>query len=296
MRRNMRRNIVRRYLPTVVSFVSRRLGHQKDSETRGLSARERQVADAIAREELATITADDVADLADVPREHAGQLLQRMERKGWLVRVQRGRYAPVSLGTPADAAVEDPWKLAMALYSPGYIGGWSAAEHWDLTEQIFNRVCVVTTRPQRARTQHHGGVDFFVAAARADRLFGTKKLWRGASQVVLADPSRLIVDVLHSPVLGGGARHTLDVVANYWRAPHADANLLLDYAEQFGVGAVFKRIGFTAESFGDVSEAWRERCHAGMSAGISRLDPTGPDRGQIITRWRLRVNIPIPST
>ncbi len=244
---------------------------------------------------MATITADDAAELVGLPRARAGELLQRMARKGWLVRVQRGIYAPVSLGTPAGAAVEDPWALAMALYAPGYIGGWSAAEHWDLTEQIFNRVCVVTTRAQRVRNQEHGGVDFFVTTARDARLFGTKKIWRNNSRVPVADPSRLIIDVLHSPELGGGARHTLDVVANYWRSADASPDLLLDYAERFGVGAVFKRVGFTAELFGDVDDGWVRRCREGMSKGISRLDPTGPDRGRIVTPWRVRVNVPLPS-
>jgi predicted transcriptional regulator of viral defense system len=281
---------------TALNFILRRLTHPEDNPVRGLSARERVLADAVAREERATITADDVIDLLDVPRATAGQILQRMTRKGWLVRVQRGLYAPVPLGTPTGAAVEDPWKLAMALYSPGYISGWSAAEHWDLTEQIFNSVCAVTTVHQRAQAQHHGGVDFLVAMTKPDRLFGTKKIWRGSSQVVIADPSRLVIDVLDSPVLGGGPRHTLDIVANYWRSSHVAPDLLLDYAERFGVGAVFKRLGFTAQAFGDVSDAWLRRCSAGMSKGISRLDPAGPHRGRIVTRWRMRINVPLPST
>lgn len=247
----------------------------------------------MARRELTTITADEVVALLDVSRATASQLLQRMTRKGWLIRVQRGLYAPVPLGTPAGAAVEDPWKLAMALYSPGYISGWSAAEHWDLTEQIFNRTSMVTTVPQRARLQSHGGVDFFVTTATPGRLFGAKKVWRGSSQVVVADPSRLLIDVLDSTALGGGPRHTLDIVRNYWRSPHAAPDLLLEYAERFGVGAVFKRLGFTAGLFGDVETPWLTRCKAGMSAGISRLDPTGPHRGRIATQWRLRINVPL---
>jgi len=269
--------------------------HSKDTFQCGLSARERIVANAFARKELATVTTADVMDLLDVHRAAASQLLQRMAKKGWLLRVRRGLYAPVPLGTPAGAAVEDPWKLAMALYSPGYISGWSAAEHWDLTDQIFNSISVVATVPQRARAQTHGGVDFLVATAKPDRLFGTKKIWRGSSQVVVADPSRLIIDVLDSVALGGGARHTLDITRNYWQSRHASPDLLLNYAERFGVGAVFKRLGFTAQLFGDVGEPWLARCRAGMSSGVSRLDPTGPHRGRTVSHWRLRINVPLES-
>ncbi len=208
--------------------------------------------------------------------------------------MQRGLYSLVPLGAPTlTAGIEDPWLIAMALYSPGYISGWSAAEHWDLTEQIFNTISVVTAVPQRAAAQTHGGIRFHVRSIAPDKIFGTKKIWHGSSQVVVADPSRLVIDVLSSPQLGGGSRHTLDIVRNYWRGEHKDAVRVLKYAERFGIGAVFKRLGFSAEAFGDVTDDWVQQCQAGMSAGTSRLDPEGPERGRITTRWRLRVNVPL---
>ena len=43
-----------------------------------------------------------------------------------------------------DRAVEDAWVLVpTSFWLPQPIGGWSAAEHWDLTEQIFRDVCVL---------------------------------------------------------------------------------------------------------------------------------------------------------
>jgi predicted transcriptional regulator of viral defense system len=53
-------------------------------------------------------------------------------------RIARGFYVPVPLESPnPDMPLEDPWLVGMRLYSPCYIGGWSAAEYTDLTEQIF---------------------------------------------------------------------------------------------------------------------------------------------------------------
>lgn len=61
----------------------------------------------------------------------------------WLARVRRGAYVPVPIESPsADVALEDPWSVAMTTFAPCYMGGWSAAEHWGLTEQIFRSVCV----------------------------------------------------------------------------------------------------------------------------------------------------------
>ena len=99
--------------------------------------------------------------------------------------------------------------------------------------------------------------------------------------------------MLAAPELGGGGRHTLDIVRAYWRSEHADPERLLEYAERYGKGVVFKRLGFTAEVFGSPSQEWLDRCRAGMSEGVSLLDPDGPKRGRIVTRWRVRVNQPI---
>jgi len=267
---------------------------ENNNSGRGLSARERGILDTFAARELATVTAANLQEIASISRSAANLVLRRLAHKGWLRRIRRGIYSPVPLGSPSPrVSVGDPWQIAMALYAPGYISGWSAAEHWDLTEQIFNAVSVVTSVPQRTKRQEHGGFSFFVRSVDKSHIFGTKRIWHGSSQVLVADPSRLVIDVLTTPDLGGGSRHSIDIVRAYWKSEHADPTGLLEYAERLDKGAVFKRLGFTAEAFADVSREWTIRCQAGMSAGISRLDPRGPDRGRISTRWRLRINVPV---
>jgi predicted transcriptional regulator of viral defense system len=266
---------------------------QPEDTKRGLSARERRIVDGLIAGEHPTVTAEHVERVLDVPRLAANQILARLARKGWLLRIRRGLYSPVPLGAATTrAGIEDPWLLAMALYSPGYVSGWSAAEHWDLTEQIFNAVCVVTAVPQRAVSQRHAGVAFYVRSVAPDAIFGVKQIWLGSSKAHVADPTRLVVDVLQAPDLGGGIRHTLDIVRAYWRSTHADPTRALDYAERLGVGTVFKRLGYTADRYAKPTAEWVARCRRGMSAGVSRLDPRGPSRGRILTRWRRRVNTP----
>jgi predicted transcriptional regulator of viral defense system len=82
-------------------------------------------------------------------------------------------------------------------------------------------------------------------------------------------------------------------VRAYWRRPDRDPEALLDLAARLGRGSVFKRMGFTTERFGDPGDTWLNRCRAGLSAGIALLDPAGPNRGPILSRWHLRVNVPV---
>jgi len=261
----------------------------------GLSRQEREIMDAFAADQRATVSARDVMAALSMERANAQRVLSRLARKGWLLRLRKGTYSLVPLGAPApEASIEDPWPLAMALFAPCYLSGWTAAEHWDLTEQIFNATVVVTAKPQRAQEQRIGGLRFLCRTVSESALFGTTRVRSSTgARVTMADPHRLVIDVLAAPALGGGGRHTLDVVRAYLRGKHCDLNKLLEYAERTGKGMVFKRLGFAVEQFSAPPAEWIARCRQGMSAGVSLLDPSGPKRGRIITRWRLRLNQPI---
>ena len=84
------------------------------------------------------------APVLDLDIKRTRRILAALAGSGWLARVRRGWY----IGVPIEASApgewrEDPWVVATTLFSPGYIGGWSAVEHWGLTDQIFNVIYVV---------------------------------------------------------------------------------------------------------------------------------------------------------
>jgi len=261
----------------------------------GLSRQEREIMDFFAAEGRPTVTASDVISVLSVERGNAQRMLSRLAQKGWLLRLRKGTYSLVPLGaTTPETSVEDPWPLATALFAPCYLSGWTAAEHWDLTEQIFNATVVVTAKPQRAQEQTVAGFRFVCRTVDGRALFGTARVRSSSgARVPMADPHRLVIDVLAVPALGGGGRHAIDVVRAYLRSKHCDWSKLLEYAERYGKGMVFKRLGFAAETFATPPPEWLAKCAAHMSAGISLLDPAGPKRGRIVTRWRLRLNQPI---
>ena len=107
------------------------------------------------------ISVNDVSATLQIGRREATRLLARWNAQGWIQRLQRGTYTPVpfaSLGQ--NQVLDDPWVVVPALFGPAYIGGWTAAEHWGLTEQIFRGVCVLTTRPVRGKEPSKGFSSF----------------------------------------------------------------------------------------------------------------------------------------
>ena len=236
-----------------------------------------------------TISVSEAAGLLDVPASIAAKMLSRWTQAGWLSRVRRGLYVPVSIESrTADVPLEDPWTIAARLYEPCYIGGWSAAEYWDLTEQIFRTVLVMTTRKPRQRKTKIKGTDFLLRTVSDKALFGLKPVWRGQVKVNLSDPARTVIDMLGEPKLGGGIRSATDMFVVYLKSEKKDLDLLVNYAEQLGNGAVFKRMGFLMEGLGYGDEAIVKRCREKLTTGYAKLDTSLPAE-RLVTRWRLWV-------
>jgi predicted transcriptional regulator of viral defense system len=234
------------------------------------------------------VTVDDATRALKVDRIVAAKALARWNRQGWLRRVRRGLYAPVPLAaSPGDQVLEDAWILVPELFEPGYIGGASAAHHWDLTEQLFRTVFVYTVQPVRQRAQTIHDISFSVRHIPKEFMFGTRPLWRGSTKIQVSDVHRTLVDMLDDPSVGGGARQVSECVAAYFRRNDAALDRLISYADCISNGAVFKRLGFLAEHVG-APAAVAEACRARLTKGNARLDP-GQASPRLVRRWLLWV-------
>lgn len=221
------------------------------------------------------------------------RLLAALAVNGWLARVRKGWYicVPLEASEPREWR-EDPWAVAAALFFPGYIGGWSALEHWELTDQIFNVIYVIAGRKVKPAQQTIQGTDFLIRTVPERTLFGTRRVWRQRVPVNVSDPHRTIVDILDVPKSAGGMLHASEVLQTYFESEHADQATLLQYGDQLGRGTVFKRLGYLAERATLADVDFVEACHSRITKGLSLLDPSGPPNGRIISRWNLRVNTP----
>jgi len=181
--------------------------------------------------------------------------------------------------------LDDPWLIVPSLFGPAYIGGWTAAEHWELTEQIFRSVCVLTTRAVRGKEKNIQGVDFFLKQISQRAMFGMKTLWRGKIKVQISNASKTILDMLDDPTIGGGIRHVSDCLDQYLTQKKGTPDELISAAERLGNGAVFKRLGFLAERRGG-PETLITGCRERLTTGNAKLDPAVPSR-RLVKRWRV---------
>ncbi len=229
--------------------------------------------------------------LSMTPRATSG-VLSGLTRRGWLKRLRRGLYLVLPLEAEArtSGVVEDPWLLANELFSPCYIAGWTAAEHWGLTDQIFRSTFVATATRVRRSKLDIAGAEFQLAQVPRRRLEGVGTTWRGSERVLLSGPERTIADALVNPAWLGGVRQLADILRAHresksWRPEKLTAEL-----EAIGTGAAFKRLGFLAEGLELDSPAIVAAALTHRTTGIVKLDPAIRTRRRLLKRWGLWVN------
>jgi predicted transcriptional regulator of viral defense system len=256
---------------------------EKDS----IPASRRRLA-AVLRATKEVVSVDVVSQTLGIDRRDAAKLLSRWKEQGWLLRIGHGLYVSVPLDlTGSEQVVADPWVLVPTLFNQCYIGGWTAAHHWELTEQLFNETFVFTTRRIVKKRVTAQGATFLLQRVNAKRFFGLRTLWRGSTKVSISDEARTLVDMIAAPEVGGGIDHVTDCLSAYMSSKTADRDLLIRYAEQFDNGIIFKRLGYLADTRLHDRKLAAE-CRVRLTQGYARLDPALPSR-KLITAWRLWV-------
>jgi predicted transcriptional regulator of viral defense system len=231
---------------------------------------------------------DVVSHTLEINRRAAAKLLSRWKDQGWLRRIGHGLYISVPLDLAnSEQVIADPWALVPTLFGSCYIGGWTAAHHWELTEQLFNETLVFTTRRIADKRVTAQGATFVLRNVKQQRIFGLKTLWRGPTKVSVSDAPRTLVDVIAAPQAGGGIVHVADCLSAYLRSEDADRDLLIRYAEEFDNGVIFKRLGYIADVWLH-DDNLAAACRVRLTQGYARLDPALPAK-KLVTAWRLWV-------
>jgi predicted transcriptional regulator of viral defense system len=229
------------------------------------------------------------------PGRSARDALERLVDKGWLERIERGKYLIV----PLEAGPERVWSenalvIAGHLVSPALVAYWSALSHWNLTDQMPRVTYVQTPSRKENRTPVVLGMRFRIVRVKEERFFGSHTFSIGESAVHVTDVEKTIIDCLDRPELSGGVAE----VARALREADEEIDWLraTEYLRRFRSGAVVKRLGFLVESMEishrpelAVVDQWQDL----LTAGISPLDPSSPRKPhRIATRWRMGVNLP----
>ncbi len=262
------------------------------SDIGGISKKYREYLDLLHREFHAPFTTEEAVKVLGLDKTKGRRTLAHLVSNGWLSRISKGIYSTVPLGTlDPKSQAENAWIVADKLFAPCYIGGWSAAEHWHLTEQVFNDIFVVTAKDIRRTKQPIKNIRYKLKSVKKSRIFGTSNAWIGGVKVLVSDPSKTLVDMLDDPSTGGGIRHVADILINYFESDHKDSTLLHKYIKKMNNNTIYKRLGYLLESLEINEKPFVEKCKKKISTGYSDLDPTVASEGKLTNRWNLKINV-----
>jgi predicted transcriptional regulator of viral defense system len=260
----------------------------------GISAEGRAELAKLVRPGQVLVSVDEAARGLGNGRAPAAKKLARWANNGWLRRVRRGLYllVPVDASAPKSWTA-DPLYVATAVWAPCYFTGWTAAHHWELTEQVFLTTVLKSGQRVRQNEQRLLDHDYLVVHAPVDQLeWGLQSIWQNGTRIQIADRARTVVDILDAPRLGGGIRLVSDILRAYLEDHPKD--VLVEYADRLGNGAIFKRLGYLIEELRLDAPTLVEACLRRLRHGVSLLDPNAPTSGPTVSRWRLRLNSVLP--
>jgi len=257
----------------------------------GISEKNRKLLDSLNRMQKGLFSVEEATRVLRMPRRDASILLSYLARRGWLSRVRRGLYITVPLGTVNPQELkENPWIVATRIFAPCYIGGWSAAEYWEFTEQIFNSVVIFTLRKLRNKNIQIQRTNYILKFV-SKKYFGkTKPVWVDNEKVQFSDPIQTIVDVLDAPSLGGGMRNVAEIVREYFRSQYRNDDEIVKYIKAKKNRTIYKRLGYIIETCSIDAPVLEEKCKKNISTGFSLLDPAVEAKGLFNSRWSLRIN------
>ena len=227
-------------------------------------------------------TMEDFIRDSKLPRNLCWVILSRLEKRGWIERIEKGKYMIIPLGAEKGKYTLHEFVIASMLVSPYAIAYWSALNHYGLTEQIPTTVFIQTTSRKKRQKLNIFGVDYQIVRIAEKKFFGLKKEWIEESQVYITDREKTIVDSLDKPQYCGG----IIEVAKALKSGKYDTEKLSEYAKRIGNSGVRRRLGYLAEILGiniklpDVK-----------TRNYLYFDPTMPKKGRKNAKWRLIINL-----
>lgn len=235
------------------------------------------------------ITPSIVSKALNLPLQESGRILSRWHTHGWIKRIKHGVYIPIAVDDmTGDSTIEDPWILVDRLYTPGYIGGFSAVKHWDFSEQLFEKTTFFTTKKIKDKYPRIGNSYFQLKNISEYKNFGTQTVWRDNVKILVSDPSKTIVDLLDDPGVVGGMRVVRDIFLEYKESTLFNPGKIVQYSEKMKNKTIYKRLGFLMETIGLYDLIIEYDLQNKISAGYSLFDPCVKNTSTT-RKWNLKI-------
>ena len=220
-------------------------------------------------------------------------LLAHHVRAGHLVRIRRGLYAAVPLGTKPDSYRVDPYLVAGKMTDDAVLAYHTALELHGKAHSVHEQFAFLTHRAARILTTGGNtfrGVSFPKALVKRKReAFGVVATDRMGLELRVTTLERTFVDLLDRPEMGGGWEEI-------WRSlesvEYFDLNQVVEYALLLGNATTAAKVGFFLDQHREplmVDDKHLRRLRKHLPKQPHYLERGKRESGDLVADWRLIV-------
>lgn len=209
-------------------------------------------------------------------------ILDRLEEKKYIERIEKGKYLIIPLGAEKGKYTLHEFVIGSLLIKPYSIAYWSALNFYGLTEQIPTTVFIQTTARKKQQEKEIFGVKYKIIRVKETKFFGIRKEWIEDTGISITDKEKTVIDCLDKPQYGGG----IIEVAKALKNEKLNAKRLSEYAVQIGNTGVIRRLGYLCDIF-----YIKIKLPEVTARNYLCLDPTMPKTGNKSAKWRLIINM-----
>ena len=226
-------------------------------------------------------TIEDAEQISHANKDVLKVILSRLEKKGWIERIEKGKYIIIPLGAEKGKYTLHEFVLGSYLVDPCIISYWSALYYYGFTEQIPRTVFIQTTSRKKHQEVTIFGVPYKIIRVKEEKIFGLEKAWFEETQISLTNREKTIIDCLDKPQYAGG----IIEVAKALRTEDYDKKILAKYAKKINNTGVIRRLGYICE-FLQIPINLPEI----KTRNYLKLDPILPVTNKLNAKWNLIIN------
>jgi predicted transcriptional regulator of viral defense system len=178
-------------------------------------------------------------------RQVTNNLVNKLAKNGWLVRIKRGTYAISSLETRSFLAVP-AYKVAQVIEEDSYISFEAALQYHGMYDQMLKTYKSVSLKKQAEKTVQN--ITYKYMNFNQKLFFGWKNEKAEGYTVKIAEAEKAILDMLYRTRSDYLVETTVDVMKNFRNK--LDVKKLSDYSAAYDIslqkvaGFLMDRLGF----------------------------------------------------
>ena len=238
-------------------------------------------------------------DLVNVEARYASKILERLEQKGYLERIIRGKYLfiPLEYGYEERYPPMNSLVVGSVLTAPYYFGYQTANNYHGFTSQFSPKTYICTMKPRRNYRWRNISYKFVTLVK--NKFFGFMGVETDGCEIFVAEPEKAILDSLDKPDYCGGVPQVANAVFKGFNSG-VDKNKLLQYAGRMGSNSVLQRLGYVVELLFEqglinIGVDYQDSIKRLMpeDASYTYLSPVGAYNrgGPVDSKWRIIMNV-----